>query len=344
VVEGGEFCSTCGTKVNIILQEDNMETESFADDEEPIQKSSRALENEIENEIQNEIENEIENPDQVIIYNCLPPQYDIAYYSDISLKNEDKIKIIKQELFFYPFYIIDFDLNDTYTIPYENRHYYKKFGKYYVDAMTKKILSYSDSPVRVDSKITEEQSQIVSDLTKYESVEKLSIKKITESEDIKQLPQTQSQQDIELYVKKDIIKENKKSFEYLEKKLQKRMVLKFTPNINSITITNTQLVYVPKLEIEFDSFGRFYRRVILPVSGKFLLDEIGNCNSLKHTFGKKENYAVCEECGIAKCEDHILMDEKNMYFCKDHASEELIESKKGPSLKEKLGRFSFMKK
>ena len=101
---------------------------------------------------------------------------------------------------------------------------------------------------------------------------------------------------------------------------------------------------MPKLEIEFDSFGRIYRRTILPASGIWLEDEIANCDNRKHILGKKETYAICEECGIAKCEDHILVDEKNVCFCKDHASEELRELNKGPSLKEKFGRFSFKKK
>jgi|GEM_PF-4936559 len=283
----------------------------------------------------------------VKIYDCLEPQDEIKDYTELLLKNKNTIKITKQDLIFYPFYITEFSLREQFRTPDKQMHTSENQGTYFVDGITKKILSRFDKYGGADLGINSEQKQIVKDILEYDQYKSIEIQKIDGSENIQQLKPSMNKQDIEFSVKKDIINDNKAKVDYSirrSKEVIEQKQFKFTPNMNLVKL-QSKVVFVPKMEIVFDSHGKEYKRTILPASGSWVLDEIEYCNNRKHTLtGKKETYAVCEVCGIAKCEDHILVDNEEMCFCKDHASEELKESKKGPSLKEKFGRFSFKKK
>ncbi len=279
------------------------------------------------------------------IYDCLDIQDTIENYSNLLLKNKNKIQIIKQELIFYPIYVTEFTFKEQFRTPDKQIHSPFNSGQYFVDGISKKILSSFDDNGPSISKDAE-KNQIVSDIRNNAAYKFIEVQKISGNEIITQLRPTMSNQDIEFVVKKDIIQENKTRIDYFERVSREEVVHKefqFIPNSNAIQV-QSKVIFVPKLEIEFDSFGTIYRRSILPASDITLLDEIAFCNNRKHLLGKKVTFAVCEVCGVAKCEDHIFTDDEDLCFCKDHASAELKESQKGPSIKEKLGRFSFKKK
>ncbi len=272
-------------------------------------------------------------------------QDEIKDYSELLLKNKDVIEIQKQDLIFYPFYITEFSLKEQFRTPDKQIHTSSNQGTYFVDGTTKKILSSYDNQGRADLGLNFEQTKIVDDIIEYDQYKSIGIQKNSGSENIQQMKPSMNKQDVEFSVKKDIINENKALVNYSVRARQdvENRQFKFTPNMNSIKV-QSKVVWVPKIEIVFNSKGTEYKRVILPVSNVTILDEIAFCNNRKHILGKKETFAVCEICGVAKCEDHILVDEQEVCFCKDHASEDLKESKKGPSLKEKFGKISFRKK
>ena len=104
------------------------------------------------------------------------------------------------------------------------------------------------------------------------------------------------------------------------------------PSPGSIRL-QSMAVNVPKLYIVFGSKGHSYRRTILPASGTTLLDEISEC---RHLLRKKHTFAVCETCGVAKCEGDILVDRHDRCFCKKHAPQDLKESGKSRSIRGRL--------
>ncbi len=279
------------------------------------------------------------------IHDCLDVSDTIENYSNLLLKNKNKIQIIKQELIFYPIYETEFTFKEQFRTPDKQNHSSFNSGKYFVDGISKKILSSFDDTGPSMNKDAE-KNQIVHDMMNNDAYKLIEVQKISGNEIITQLNPTMSNQEIEFVVKKDIIQQNKRPVGYSVRVSREEVVqreFQYTPNSNFIKV-QSKVIFVPKLEIEFDSFGTIYRRSILPTSNITLLDEIAFCNNRKHLLGKKETFAVCEVCGVAKCEDHIIIDDEDLCFCKDHASTELKESRKGPSIKEKLGRFSFKKK
>lgn len=284
---------------------------------------------------------------RIKIVDCLKPQDTIESYSNLLLKNKESVEITKQELNFHPVYITEFTLMEKFKTPDKVLHQVNKTGTYYVDGLTKEVLASVDDKGIVEISNDEQQRQIVNDVIDYGSHNYVEIERKEGVEKIQQIKPSNSRQDVEFSVKRKISEDSKTTIHYSIRRSREVTEPKqhlFTPNLNSIRVSS-KVVYAPKLEIDFDSRGKNYKRIVFPASNVTLVDEIQYCNNGKHKIlGKKETYAVCEVCGIAKCEDHILVDEKNMCFCNDHASEELKESKKGPSLKEKFGRFSFKKK
>ena len=150
-----------------------------------------------------------------------------------------------------------------------------------------------------------------------------------------------SNHDVEFTVRKKIAEDNMDTIPYSVRKSREEEVEKeftYVPSHNAIKL-QSKVVYVPKLEIVFESKEYNYTRRILPASDITLTDEISEC---KHMLRKKHTFAVCEECGIAKCEDDIFVDDQDLCYCKEHAPQELKESKKSGSIRGKLG-FSFRK-
>lgn len=98
----------------------------------------------------------------------------------------------------------------------------------------------------------------------------------------------------------------------------------------------TRIVSVPKLEVEFESKEYIYEKVVMMASGIVTRDEISEC---KHLFSKKTTFAVCDVCGVAKCEKDIILGNNEDCYCKKHVPSEIKESMKENSKLGKLFRF-----
>ena len=84
---------------------------------------------------------------------------------------------------------------------------------------------------------------------------------------------------------------------------------------------NIKMVRVPILEIVFESKGLIYTRKILPASDTLLMDEIAEC---RHKIGSKPTFAICDTCGVAKCRKDIFDGDSGGYFCKEHATKDVV--------------------
>lgn len=274
------------------------------------------------------------------ISDCLNPRDTIENYSELLLKNKNNVGIARRDLIFHPYYIIQFTLREQFKTPDKQIHSQFNSGQYVVDGLTREILYCSDDNGDVFYEKESEQKQVIEDLMNIEPYKVVEIQKIDNSNVVVHKA-SMSTRDVEFTVKKKIIEDNKAIIPYYVRKSREEEVEKeFThvPNHNSIQV-QSKTIHVPKLEIVFDSKEYTYARKLLPASDITLIDEISEC---KHLLRKKHTFAVCETCGIAKCEDDIFVDEQDLCYCKSHASQELKELKKGKSIKDKLG-FSFRK-
>lgn len=274
------------------------------------------------------------------ITDCLNPRDSIENYSEILLKNKDNVGIARRDLIFHPYYITQFTLREQFKTPDKQIHSQFNSGQYVVDGLTRDILYCSDDNGNVFYEKNSEQKQIIEDLMNIEPHKIVEVQKVSNSNVIVHKA-SMSKSDVEFTVRKKIIEDNKSIIPYRVRKSREEEIEKeFThvPNHKSIQL-QSKTIHVPKLEIVFDSKEYTYTRKLLPASDITIIDEISEC---KHLLRKKHTFAVCESCGIAKCEDDIFVNEQDLCYCKNHASQELKESKKGKSITDKLG-FSFGK-
>ena len=275
------------------------------------------------------------------VSDCLNPRDSIENYSQILLRNKTNVGIARRDLVFHPYYIIQFTLREQFKTPDRQIHSMFNSGKYVADGLAGDVL-YSSNDDGDDVFYDEgvEAKQVVEDLMNIEPHKTVEIQKTENSNVVVHKP-SMSNHDVEFTVRKKIAEDNMDTIPYSVRKSRNEEVEKeftYVPSHNAIKL-QSKVVYVPKLEIVFESKEYNYTRRILPASDVTLTDEISEC---KHMLRKKHTFAVCEECGIAKCEDDIFVDGQNLCYCKDHAPQELKESKKRGSIRGKLG-FSFRK-
>ena len=277
------------------------------------------------------------------IHNCLNPRDTIENYSKILLKNKNNIVISQRDLVFYPYYIIQFTIREQFKTPDKQIHSQFNSGQYVTDGLTGDILFRSDDTGDKLFRKNAEQKQVIYDLRNIRPHKTIKIKKISNSNIfIRNI--SIDKKSTEFSIKKKIIEDNKQKIPYRVKKSRREYETKrytHVPNLRSISL-QSKVIHVPKLHIQFKSKKNFYTRKVLPASDVVITDEISIC---KHILRKKHTFAVCDVCGIAKCEDHIFVDESNRCYCEKHASDQLRESKKkGKSIRDRLGLSSPFRK
>jgi hypothetical protein len=275
----------------------------------------------------------------VVIENSLQPKGSFDDYSILTLKNKDKVVIKRRELIFHPYYIVEFNLREQFKTPDRQIHSHQNSGRYFVDGLSGDILYHVDDKGHVAYDIDNIQKQIVKDVQELTST---TVEVIQESNSKISKLEPMSKKDIEFRVRTQIVKDNKTTIEYevrVSREETEDREYYHAPDINAIT-ARARLVYVPKMEIEFESIEYTYSRIVLPASDLIVKDDIAYCI---HKLGlqKRHTFAVCDVCGIAKCERDVIVDDSDVCYCKEHAPDELRESKKGSSITEKLKRFRF---
>lgn len=281
------------------------------------------------------------NSQIVKIENSLQPKGNFEDYSILLLKNKENVGIKYAELVFHPFYIVSFILREEFRTPDKQIHTQHNSGKYFVDGLSGKILYCIDDKGHSSFDLQEEEKQIVRDL---EEIEPQRLVEVIQGNNYRISKPEPSifPKEVNFKVQTQVIDDNKAIIQY-DVRLPRNEIetrdYTHVPDRKGIQ-TQSKVVYVPKWEIEFESKEYTYTRIILPASDTFVIDEIAKC---KHLLRKKTTFAVCEVCGIAKCEDDIIQDNTGICYCKKHVPDTLKEAHKGSKLSEKLSRFRFRK-
>lgn len=270
------------------------------------------------------------------IESALPLQGSIDDFCILHLKNQDKVSIKRRELVFLPIYIVSFNLHEEFRAPDRNMHSHHNEGYYYLDGISGRFLYKVDNYEKKEYSLSNVEKQMIDDLQEFEprliEVEEDTYSKITP------LKPSIDRKNIEFQVRNKVAKENRKIIEYTVKVGRDQTELKQYPHEphHSSIQCQTRIVNVPKLEIEFESKEYIYEKVVMMASGIVTRDEISDC---KHLFGKKTTYAVCDICGVAKCEKDIVLGNNEDSYCKKHVPNEIKESLKENSKLGKLFRF-----
>ena len=293
------------------------------------------------NELQQKImENTIGRTENITItiQNCLTPKGSFGDYTILTLRNSERVVVKEADLIFYPFHIVSFNLHDRVKTPDRHIRTISNTGKYFVDALSGKILYYEDEHGNVTSTSNDEEKEFIQELSELDPT----IVEVAESTTHKIIkhPLSVKKQDAEFSVRNSIAEDNKANLEYevkISREEYKVREYHYKPPIKAITV-QSRVVYIPKWEIEYESGEHLYKKTVFPASDVIARDEIAIC---KHLLRKKPTFAVCNTCGIAKCEGDITQTESGEYFCKNHIPDEFVEHKE--SFTSKIKKIKFRK-
>ncbi|MCE2614998.1 MAG: restriction endonuclease [Nitrosopumilus sp. (ex Thoosa mismalolli)] len=273
----------------------------------------------------------------VTVENCLPLHGSYEDYTILALQNSDKVHVNIANLIFHPFYIVSFNLHDRVKTPDRHIRTVSNTGKYYVDGLSGKILASHDESGSSSYSDTNEQKEVIQELMDIDPT----LVEIAESPDytITKHEASVSKKEAEFNTQNNIVEDNKADLPYeikVSREEYKQKTFHYKPPMKAIT-TQSKIVYVPVWNIEFESKEYVYNKTIFPASDIATKNEIAEC---KHFMRKKQTFAVCDVCGIAKCEGDITADGSS-YYCKDHIPEGAEQQKE--SLGSKFKKFKLRK-
>jgi hypothetical protein len=257
------------------------------------------------------------------------------------IKNPDAVRVSNATLDFHPYYIFEYILNAERKDPTGKKRVVQAQGKHIVNAFNgdlisavprmrlKKLISNFASKIgnnneeNLEAPNSEEYNQTIIDLKGIEPIHDYAIEN-TGDYTVGKIDDNVSLKKAEKTVLNKIVADNVTKVYYKIKKAGDKVEKReFTiiPRPSDISIKKTFLTYVPKWRITLKAAAITYKRRALAASKKVLVDEIAFCP--KHfSIGKiwsvrKQTSAVCEICGGALCDYHILK-VNNSYYCDKH--------------------------
>jgi len=256
----------------------------------------------------------------------------------LDLINKDKVTVTDVKLVYHPYIRYKYHFKRLYRDPAKGQHNFDDHGTVVIDLLDNRILNAP--PVRMAVGVAQALTQTFSVKGRQENLRRTSLlheviantplgeASITISQDyrITKLTVDYSKRDLNRIVLEYIIDKNSRTIQYTVDStvvFSDMKTVEFVPAKGDIHLEKGEVVYVPKWEIHFNAFGIIYSREVLACSGKILEDTIAYCPD-HFKMGilqvRKKNTAVCEKCGAAFCNDHILTCEvcKKM-ICKMHA-------------------------
>ena len=246
--------------------------------------------------------------------NALPIKITYEEASILELINKEKVQINSANLFYKPYFVIDYTFKDEYTDPTKEVHQFQDQGLVMVDALDGTIINkmniigklrniISSNDDAVDLKIKDE-------LQSYDKTKSYRVLSNPFSVNIME-PQITNRFVSKLAIDY-IIEKNSGRITYLPKSAETvfdEKVINYTPKRKKIMIKKVNFLYVPKWKIEYQSYDHDYTRELYAYSGTKIEDTIEYCPDHFQIGGlrlvSKKNHAVCEICGKAQCEEHI---------------------------------------
>ncbi len=259
-------------------------------------------------------------------------------YTILALQNSDKVHVKNANLVFHPFYVVSFNLHDRVKTPDRHIRTVTNSGKYYVDGLSGQILASHDERGSSSFTKTAEQKEVVQELMEIDPT----LVEMAESPDhsITKHAASTSAKEAEFNARNSIAEDNKADLPYeikVSREEYKQMTYHYKPPIKAIT-TQSKIIHVPVWNIEFESKEYVYNKIIFPASDIATKNEIAEC---KHLLRKKQTFAVCDVCGVAKCEGDITPDGGGSYYCKDHIPDGVEQQKE--SFGSKFKKFKIRK-
>lgn len=272
----------------------------------------------------------------ITIENALPLQGSVDDYCILHLKNKDNVTIKRREITFVPIYITSINLHEEFRAPDKQMYSHHNTGQYYLDGTSGSILMKIDSIEKKQYSLSKEEKYMMDDLQELDGADV----KVEETNNLKiiKLNPSIDRKNIEFQVRNQVAKDNKKTIEFKVKVGKDQFEQSHYPHMpqhNSIQC-QTRIVYVPKLVIEFESKEYIYEKIVMMASGITVQDKISDC---KHILGKQTTFAVCDVCGVAKCEKDITPGNNDDCYCKKHIPAEIREKMKENSKFSKLFKF-----
>ena len=276
--------------------------------------------------------------DEIVLDMTLPISLGYSEVIKVNTDNPSAVKTSRVDLEFYPYYVIEYEIDIQRIDPSGNKHNLQNHEIIVVDASNAELLSDTKKTMEFVSKLNPfssaskkdsvhvgiiERNQIIHDLKNMEPIKDHRLL-LTSDYGINIMDNKVSLTDAEKTVMRDVIIRNSKEVSY---KIRKRKgkteerKLRIVPKHYEIVIKRKSLVYVPKWKISFRSGDFEYKRMALAASCIFITDEIASCpmhSSVAKIWNRhKRTIAVCEICGGAFCNDHIFRINQICY-CKDH--------------------------
>lgn len=285
--------------------------------------------------------------DKVDFKYYLPVRIDFSNAVNLSFENKNRVEISSVKLIWRPFYKVFYELNSVQTDPIKRKHRIIDSGFFIVDALLKSSPKQKGAVGNVVKSISLGMLG-KSDEEKKEEKETGILKKelhqnpdrdfsITQPDNYKviklspQITEAAARGETIDYV----VQKNTKTVEYeVPTKKRKRRdefdvgfeipdlrECTLKPSRKDVTISEIQLIHVPKWEVEFESGDRTYMRVVSANGGTIIADNITNCSKhLLKDFLKRKNVAVCDVCGRALCKDHVFRCPIcGAWFCETHS-------------------------
>ena len=275
---------------------------------------------------------------EIVLDMTLPISLSYNEAIKVNIDNPFAVKTSRADLEFYPYYVIEYEIDIQRIDPSGNKHNLQNHEIVIVDASNAELLSDTKRTMEFVSKLNPfssankkdlvhggiiERNQIIHDLKNVEPIRDHRLL-LTNDYGINIIDNKVSLTVVEKTVMQDVIIRNSKEVSYRIRKRKgktEERKLQIVPKHHEIGIKRKSLVYVPKWKINFRSGDFEYKRKALAASCILVADEIAYCpmhSSLAKIWNRHERTtAVCEICGRAFCNDHIFRDNQ-MYYCKDH--------------------------
>lgn len=272
----------------------------------------------------------------------LPVQMDYATASGLPLKNRDVVRKTYGTLVYHPYFKIEYELEARRKDTTGKHHVVSDDGTYFVDALAGDIINREASAIGViggflkrkaERLQSKEDKLVAQDLKNIPAVTKPVLS--TSDYDVSVGEPQMTEEEAMGVVRSHVVEKNERDISY-DVKVRgewETKSLRVVPNLKEVKILDTELIYVPKWDFQYEAGPLSFSRRFLASSGETLVDELAKCR--KCALLKKQSVVVCEQCGKPLCEKHSFLEER--YLCQDHISDALRQQIKDSGLLSRLG-------
>lgn len=236
----------------------------------------------------------------------------------LDLKNSNLVVVEELSLVWKPYYVIEYFYHAKRKLPNKEMRELKGEGVIMIDASSAEIVKQKEDSAVGKIKVSTGKKNILYKL--IENYKPIQNYDSPYKEYVNVLPVELSTRSVGKIVKYYIAEIGKKNITYYqEKDYLTPLYITIGPNPNDVIIKKKELIYIPFWQITFSSKFKVYEREILATNGHVIRDEIRNCpkhfSLSQQILGPRNTIAVCEICGEALCEKHIILAPDGKYYC-----------------------------